>query len=273
MIVSWDESPDAAGYMIYRGSDESGYDSEPLLDSLLDGSSYEDCDVEEGLVYWYWIQAYNTDDMASVLSDPVPSPKVSFALQVPGQYGTIQEAIDASEHGDTIVVAPGRYVENLQLRGKNITLTSTDPTDPDIVSSTIVDGNEADAVIRVHEGETDVTITGFTITNGVGATGWEGDRRGGGINIRVNASGNHTFTVTGNVLRDNTAEYGGGIYVLLNSSGSSTLLLSDNTIEDNTADYDGGGIYSSSGGTRVIMTANTVSNNSAIDGGGVYING
>ena len=53
-----------------------------------------------------------------------------------GDYVTIQEALDASTNGDTIIVAPsgpspaGAYVENTVFPAKAITLRSVDPDDP-----------------------------------------------------------------------------------------------------------------------------------------------
>jgi hypothetical protein len=45
-------------------------------------------------------------------------------LNVPRDYPSIQEAIDASSDGDTVRVAPGLYFERINFNGRNITVTS-----------------------------------------------------------------------------------------------------------------------------------------------------
>ncbi len=65
---------------------------------------------------------------------------------VPGGYETIQAAIDACEDFDTVVVAEGTYSgsgnRNISLRGKAITVRSSNPDDPDVVNNTVIDGDD-----------------------------------------------------------------------------------------------------------------------------------
>ena len=59
-------------------------------------------------------------------------------------YRTIQQAIDAAQPGDVILLQPGRYPaghEGLILRGKRVTLTSIDPNDSHIVAGTVIAGD------------------------------------------------------------------------------------------------------------------------------------
>jgi pectin methylesterase-like acyl-CoA thioesterase len=45
---------------------------------------------------------------------------VTGSITVPDDYSSIQEAINAAEEGDVIVVKPGKYVEVLILAGKTL---------------------------------------------------------------------------------------------------------------------------------------------------------
>lgn len=82
----------------------------------------------------YYVNADCGDDAWSGLSqDCVPED---------GPKRTIGNAIQAAVSGDTILVAPGTYRENLDYRGKNLVITSTDG--PEV---TVIDGGGRNASV------------------------------------------------------------------------------------------------------------------------------
>ena len=46
-------------------------------------------------------------------------------INVPADQPTIQDAIDVAQTGDTVLVAPGTYLENINFSGKSITVKSS----------------------------------------------------------------------------------------------------------------------------------------------------
>ncbi len=154
-------------------------------------------------------------------------------------FSEIQTAIDASAHGDTVLVYPGRYIENVRFHGKNITLASLEllSGDRDHIHSTIIDGNQNGSVLRVNENESIVQIRGFTITNGNGSLNNSGTSRyGGGVNLG-NLSGSKQVSLINCIVTGNKADSGGGI-----SGSGMTMHLSGVSIHSNTASS-GGGIW------------------------------
>ena len=89
--------------------------------------------------------------------------------RVPSEYSRIQEAINACENGDTVLVAPGVYFETINFSGKDITVTGTDPNDPKVVGYTVLNGDDDGTVVTFENGETSAAVlTGFTLTGGFG---------------------------------------------------------------------------------------------------------
>lgn len=83
-------------------------------------------------------------------------PTVSAApINVPGDYPTIQQAIDAAISGNTIIVAAGTYYENIVIH-ESIILVGEDK------ETTIIDGSGTGDVVTITAD--DVTIRGFTMT-------------------------------------------------------------------------------------------------------------
>ena len=106
----------------------------------------------------------------------------AVTINVPGDYSTIQEGINASSEGDTVLVAQGNYVENLILE-KEIVLASyaiydelgSEWTNNVHITNTKIMGGSPDnskkgSCIQVSYGNIQPTIMGFTISDGVGTS-------------------------------------------------------------------------------------------------------
>ena len=113
-------------------------------------------------------------------------------INVPADQPTIQSAINASVDGDTVLVADGLYYENINYKGKAITVASWFLIDGDEthIDSTIIDGSqptnpERGSVVSFDSGEdTTSVLYGFTITGGTGTySTWRNTRAAGGIGV------------------------------------------------------------------------------------------
>ena len=186
-------------------------------------------------------------------------------------FQTIQEGIDAAADGDTIIVCPGTYAENVWLKGENIVLQSTQPADSEVVKRTVIDGGKAGPVVTFEGTESEACVlAGFTIRNG-------GTWYGGGIR----GEGTHA-TIRNNVITGNSAQwYGGGLSECDGTVEGNTIsgneafeggglaycngIVRNNLVASNSAETRGGGLCSC-GGT---IENNTIADNSAQDGGGL----
>ena len=131
-------------------------------------------------------------------------------------------------------------------------------------ANTILDGNQLDRVLDIHN-EATVTIEQLTIQNG--STGGDG---GGIRNGTSQASGGsltlRAVTLTGNTATGGSSD-GGGLY---SSTRGQTLTIENSTVSGNMAGREGGGVKSTARRSTVRLTNSTVSGNTAEIGGGVY---
>src|SRR5438093_5325639 len=98
-------------------------------------------------------------------------------INVPAGQPTIQAAINAASNGDTVLVAPGTYRENINFMGKAVTVTSSGGP-----AVTTIDGSAAGSVVTFDTNEARSSLlSGFTITNGLG--GSSSSYSGGGIYV------------------------------------------------------------------------------------------
>jgi hypothetical protein len=210
-------------------------------------------------------------------------------IGVPADQPTIQAAINAAVNGDTVLVAPGTYVENINFLGKAIRVISDQGP-----QATVIDGNQAGPVVTFNSGEgSQSVLSGFTLRNG--KAGFSAALRGGGIRIE-----NSSPTITGNVITNNVAgDGGGGISSSFGSPairgnsitnngqipgwsggvggggvsivGASAVQLLSNTISGNSWPSSGGGVTLFASGTPSLQNNVIANNSSGSQGGGIWI--
>ncbi len=200
-------------------------------------------------------------------------------INVPAQQPTIQDGINAANNGDTVLVAPGTYTENINFLGKAITVISTGG--PKV---TVIDGGGfAPVAAFVTNESTSSVLDGFTLQNGVGTFTFQ--YQGGGVSID-----NASPTISHNFIEKNTAGDGGGIGVYFGSPlilwnqvvsnsasfgggiaivGASSAQILHNTFSSNTAGA--GGAFELFDAGSVFIEDNMILGNSGGQGGGLYI--
>jgi hypothetical protein len=197
-------------------------------------------------------------------------------INVPNDYTTIQAAIDNSLDGDTVIVQPSTYYENINYNGHRIVLGSLFLTtsDTSYISTTIIDGGSLDAVVKFLSGEDGNTVlSGFTIQNGDG---------GGIICQNCNPVIDHC------IITNNYDNVGGGMECmsggsptvsnssLIGNSASSAAALfcndsapvfTDCVIKNNNANIDAGGLLLSNESHATLQNTVCTGNTAGEDGG------
>ncbi len=147
-------------------------------------------------------------------------------IRVPIDEPRIQAGINIASNGDTILVAEGRYFENINFKGKSILVASHYLLDGDSshIARTIIDGSrpthpDSGSVVFFVSGENiQATLLGFTITNGSGTITLVKFRnevyktRGGGGIFCYNASASiRENLIIDNHIAEDYFVFGGGI--------------------------------------------------------------
>lgn len=205
-------------------------------------------------------------------------------LRVPGDFATIQGAIDAALDGDVVLVSPGEYAEAIDFRGKRIVVRGVEGPQATVINA---QGTGRPAA-RFASGEGPETILeGFALSGGTGIPDIWGSVNGAGVYIDDSSP-----LLRNLIIRDNEATQGAGAYLVASEArieestfvgnaafiGAGAYVLAGAptftsvTFEDNTARNAGGGIALQNTFARVenfILTGNRGGD----FGGGAYVTG
>ncbi len=222
-------------------------------------------DLDPNGEYWWRARCFDSteySDWCEVLH--VTASATPGVLHVPSEFATIQIALDVAIDGDSILVAPGTYVENITIDHKAIALVGTGGRE---VTTIVGDSAGIPVVSIISNWDIPTVLEGFAITNPAGGCGFYGhyDKTtirncefyscassglGGGLQFY------HTKSlIEDNIIRGNSAAQGGGI-------GADTPVhprIAGNLIYDNSSDV-GAGIMLDGGYSTVernLIFANT----------------
>ncbi len=222
------------------------YRESELLKTILDNAPNE-----EGLM-WQPTDAFPlSDDYTITVQDNADPPLGDSSrltlwdgtVPVPQCCWTIQEGVDFARDGDTVLVAPGTYPENVVVKKK----------------ITIAGAGGGETVLDAASNGTPLTVIGadgFTLRDATIAHG-EGEVFGG---IYCTDS---TVSIERCSIHGISATFGGGIFL-----DSCSATIRESRIEGNTAEKNGGGIYAWQ--SRLLVDRCVITGNAAEEGGGIF---
>jgi hypothetical protein len=132
-------------------------------------------------------------------------------LHVPADHEKIQSAVLEAAPGDTVLVAPGRYVELVRMSPGVVLLSEEGPDSTTIAGADLAESALDERVIEVLEGDRSTVIEGFTVE--------PTELLGAGFYVE-----NASPVIRGNVIRG----FGWGIHL----RSSESALIEDNVIRD-----------------------------------------
>ena len=212
-------------------------------------------------------------------------------IYVPDDYSIIQEAINAADSGDVVIMREGTYYQKFNFMGKAIAVASEFLLDHDTshISKTIIDGSffqtqGASSIVTINSGEdTNSILCGLTLQKGLGTYGTDGDVKwivGGAISLDSAGA-----TIKSNLFRNNSIRaseidlaIGGGIDCF-SLPQDKKLIIDNNTFINNEVqgiDAWGGAINCEKVNGEVLISKNIIISNSVNassqgNGGGICV--
>jgi hypothetical protein len=177
-------------------------------------------------------------------------------------FATIQQALDAAQDADTIVLLPGVYTGagnyDLQSSGLSLTIRSSEPDNWDVVEATIIDPAGAGGIF-VFENTSALVLEGLTLQNAVKDAAFY-DLPHGAALFCDGVVATIRYCIFRNCV---AAGLGGAIYF-----GDSQATVSHCIFAGNQS-WDGGSLISDSGSNVKLEHCTIAGNTSVFYGGGV----
>jgi hypothetical protein len=197
---------------------------------------------------------------------------------VPAQAATIQAGVDLAQAGDTVLVAPGTYLEQVDFKGKAITVMSSGGaavTTIDSRGASSLNSPFASVVAFSHNEGASSVLEGFTITGA--------DDRFDAFSCGIYSVGS-TPSVTDCIVTLNQGQVAGGVWgdgiftgVEISASvgrgANSDGTFVDCVIKSNFSDLgEGAGLYGAPNLFDCLIEGNTIGTSGG-GGGGLYVAG
>ncbi len=196
-----------------------------------------------------YLRISDSDDGDPSVTTDAPFTISHRTWRVPQDYPSIQEAIDASIVGDTVLVAPGLYQEQGLVLGFGMTLVG----DGGERANVIIDAGEMGRILTVADVEEEVLVRNLTFQNGLAIDG--------GAILCVGS----TIRIESCAFEDNNVSVDGGA---IHAIGS-TLNLNDCSFRDNYAEEMGGGLFAGGASIVSLQSCDFEMNRATIHGGGI----
>ncbi len=205
-------------------------------------------------------------------------PSLAEVIDVPGNYATIQEAIDAAVDSDVVQIADGTHTgpgnKNLDFAGKAITVRSVSG-DPALC---IIDCQDSGRGFYFHSGESaDAIVSGITVTNGYVTGGSPGGHFGGAVYCENSSSPTMADCRFTQSETHGNGSSGGGVACRHNSDPTFTnCLISGNKAYPSVYGGGGGGVFCSHNSDPTFIDS-SITYNYTTDvssaGGGIHCSG
>lgn len=260
--LSWTDSTDTVGvvgYKIYRGGTQIATTTASATTSTAP-TTYSDSGLSPSTAYTYTVAAYDAAGNVSAQSSQTSATTqanqttvTAFPVcdqtvkNVPGDYSSIQAALDAANSGDTVKVAAGTYNEGVAIKKSGICLEGAG-----IDQTVITNSNNTGITIGIGGSASYVIVKNLTV-KGSGVSGC--CQSGGGI-FTWNT---HDILLQSCRLTQNNAYAGGGLYV----TNTSNLTVDHCLIDNNHVSNIAGGVLLTPQSYGAIFTNVTIVNNSA----------